>query len=62
MTRGDEVERVGELIANCKLGGVELYACLVDELTKIVNKHLNNAIDEPLPWAYAFAKPLKAVA
>jgi hypothetical protein len=28
-------------------------------LTRIVNGHLNSAIDELLPWVYAKAEPLK---
>jgi hypothetical protein len=30
--------------------------------SRIVNGHLNGAIDELLPWAYAKSEPLKAVA
>ena len=41
---------------------VEPYAYLADVLAKIVNGHLNSAIDEPLPWAYPKAKPLKDAA
>jgi hypothetical protein len=29
---------------------------------KIVNGHLSNQIDDLLPWAYAKAEPLRAVA
>ena len=50
------------LIESCKLNDVEPYAYLLHALTRIVNGHLNNAIDELLPWAYAKSEPLKAVA
>ena len=59
---GDNWAVIATLIENCKLNGVEPYAYLADVLTKIVNGHLNSAIDELLPWAYATAAPLKAVA
>ncbi len=59
---GDNWAVIATLIENCKLSGVEPHAYLADVLTKIVNGHLNSAIDELLPWAYATAEPLKAVA
>lgn len=59
---GDNWAVIATLIENCKLHGVEPHAYLVDVLTKIVNSHLNSAIDELLPWAYAAAEPLKPVA
>jgi transposase len=59
---GDNWAVVATLIENCKLSGVEPYAYLADVLTKIVNGHLNSAIDELLPWAYPNSKPLKDVA
>src|SRR5665213_3922112 len=59
---GDNWAVIATLIENCKLSDVEPYAYLTDVLTKIVNGHLNSAIDELLPWAYATAEPLKAVA
>jgi hypothetical protein len=31
-------------------------------LAKIVNGHLGSQIDDLLPWAYAKAEPLRAVA
>jgi hypothetical protein len=48
--------------ARGKLSGVEPHAYLADVLTKIVNGHLNSALDELLPWAFVAAEPLKAVA
>jgi transposase len=59
---GDNWAVIATLIENCKLTGVEPHAYLADVLTKIVNGHLNSAIDGLLPWAYASAEPLKAVA
>jgi transposase len=59
---GDNWAVIATLIENCKLSGVEPHAYLVDVLTKIVNGHRNSAIDELLPWTYAAAEPLKAVA
>ena len=59
---GDNWAVVASLIETCKLCGVDPYAYLADVLAKIVNGHPNNAIDDLLPWAYAKAEPLKAVA
>jgi len=59
---GDNWAVVATLIENCKLSGDEPHAYLADVLTKIVNGHLNSAVDELLPWAYAPAEPLRAVA
>lgn len=59
---GDNWAVVATLIENCKLSDVKSYAHLADVLREIVNGHLNSAIDELLPWAYATAEPLKAVA
>jgi hypothetical protein len=53
---------IATLAENCKLSGIEPHAYFVDALTRIVNSHLNSAIDELLPWAYAKSEPLKAVA
>ncbi|MBW8855138.1 MAG: IS66 family transposase, partial [Bradyrhizobium sp.] len=59
---GDNWAVIATLIENCKLNHVEPYAYLVDVLTRIVNGHLNSAIDELLPWTYARPESLKAVA
>jgi transposase len=59
---GDNWAVIATLVENCKISGVEPYAYLVDVLTRIVNGHLNSAIDQLLPWAYAKSEPLKAVA
>jgi hypothetical protein len=39
-------------IETCKLNGVEPYACLNDVLTRMVNGHPVNRLDELLPWAW----------
>ena len=59
---GDNWAVIATLIENCKLHGVNPHAYLADVLAKIINGHLNSAIDDLLPWAYANAEPLKAVA
>ena len=59
---GDNWAVIATLVENCKLYDVEPYAYFVDVLNRIVNGHLNSAIDQLLPWAYAKSEPLKAVA
>ena len=59
---GDNWAVIASLIETCKLNGVDPYAYLADVLARIVNGHPNSAIDDLLPWAYAKAEPLKAVA
>ena len=59
---GDNWAVIASLIECCKLNSVDPYAYLVDVLAKIVNGHLNSAIDDLLPWAYVASQPLKAVA
>ena len=59
---GDNWAVIASLIECCKLNSVDPYAYLVDVLAKIVNGHLNCAIDDLLPWAYVASQPLKAVA
>ena len=39
----------------CKLNGVEPYAYLRDALTRMVNGHSANRLDELLPWAWTAA-------
>ena len=53
---------IASLIECCKLNSVDPYAYLADVLAKIVNGHLNSAIDDLLPWAYVASQPFKAVA
>jgi transposase len=43
---------IASLIETCKLANVDPSAHLADIITKIVNGHLNNRIDELLPWSY----------
>jgi len=59
---GDHWAIVASLIETCKLGGIDPQTYLADVITKIVNGHPNNQIDELLPWAYAPADRLNAVA
>jgi transposase len=40
------------LIETCKLNGVEPYAYLHDVLTRMVDGHPINRLDELLPWAW----------
>ncbi len=53
---GEHWAIIASLIETCKLAGIDPQAYLTDVITKIVNRHKNNRIDELLPWAYA-AKP-----
>ncbi len=59
---GDNWAVIATLVENCKLNGVDPYGYLADVLAKIVDGHLNSAIDDLLPSAYAAPQPLKAVA
>lgn len=43
---------VCSLIETCKLNGIEPYAYLKDVLTRMVDGHLVNRLDELLPWAW----------
>jgi transposase len=53
---------IASLIETCKLNGVEPQAYLADVISRIVNGHPQNRLDELLPWAYQTAIGLKAVA
>jgi transposase len=46
---------VSTLIETCKLNGVEPYAYLSDVLTRMVEGHPVNRLDELLPWAWKSA-------
>jgi hypothetical protein len=59
---GDNWAVIASLIECCKLNSVDPYAYLADVLAKIVDGHLNSAIDDLLPWAYVASQPFKAVA
>ena len=43
---------VCSLVETCKLNGVEPYAYLRDVLTRMVDGHLVNRLDELLPWVW----------
>ncbi len=43
---------LASLIETSKLCGVEPLVYLTDVITKIVNGHQNNRLDELLPWAF----------
>jgi transposase len=59
---GEHWAVVASLIETCKLIGIDPHVYLADVITKIVNGHLNSKIDDLLPWAYATAPVLSAVA
>ena len=52
---------IASLIETCKLNDVEPLGYLTDVLTRIVNGHPNNDIDQLMPWAYQ-KQDLRAVA
>lgn len=43
---------VCSLVETCKLNGVEPYAYLTDVLTRMVDRHPVNRLDELLPWVW----------
>ena len=49
---GDRWAIVCSLIETCKLNGVEPYAYLRDVLTRMVDGHPINCLDELLPWTW----------
>jgi hypothetical protein len=49
---GDRWAIVCSLIETCKLNGVEPYAYLRDVLTRMVDGHPINRLDELLPWTW----------
>ncbi|WP_455566688.1 transposase domain-containing protein [Prosthecodimorpha hirschii] len=36
----------------CKLNGIDPLAYLTDAITRIINGHPNNRLDDLMPWAY----------
>jgi hypothetical protein len=48
-------------IGTCKLIGVEPHSYLADVITRIVNGHTQNRLDDLMPWAYPVT-PLQLVA
>jgi transposase len=59
---GEHWAIIASLIESCKLAAIDPDFYLADVITKIVNGHPNSQIDDLLPWAYAPAPALKAVA
>jgi hypothetical protein len=53
---------IASLIETCKLLAVEPHGYLVDVITRIVNGHPQNRLDDLMPWAYPAAQQLPAVA
>ncbi len=53
---------IASLIETCKLNEVEPFAYLADVITRIVQGHPQSRLDELLPWTYAAAPDLRAVA
>jgi transposase len=59
---GEHWAIIASLVETCKLCGVDPQAYLANVLSRIVTGHLNTHIDDLLPWAYATAPDLRAVA
>jgi len=59
---GEHWAIIASLVETCKLCGVDPQAYLADVLNRIVTGNLNTRVDDPLPWTYATAPDLKAVA
>jgi len=59
---GEHWAIIASLVETCKLCGVDPQAYLTDVLNRIATGHLNTRLDDLLPWAYATAPDLKAVA
>lgn len=58
----DHWATIASLIETCKLTDIDPQAYLADVITRIVNGHPQNRIDELLPWAYAQEPALRNVA
>jgi transposase len=59
---GEHWAIIASLIETCKLNAIEPQGYLTDVISRIANGHPNSRIDELLPWFYADAPVLKAVA
>ena len=59
---GEHWAVIASLIETCKLNAIDPQRYLTDVITKIVNGHPNNQIDDLLPWAYPANPPLSDVA
>lgn len=51
---------IASLVETCKLNSVDPQTYLADVLSRIVNGHPNNRIDDLMPWHYANTSMLKA--
>ena len=59
---GEHWAIIASLIETCKLNAIEPQSYLSDVISRIASGHPNSRIDELLPWFYADALALKAVA
>ena len=59
---GEHWAIIASLIETCKLNAIEPQGYLTDIISRIASGHSNSRIDELLPWFYADALALKAVA
>ena len=59
---GEHWAIIASLIETCKLNAIDPQGYLTDVISRIANGHPNSRIDELLPWFYAGALALKAVA
>jgi transposase len=53
---------IASLVETCKLNGIEPFFYLADVITRIVRGHPQSRLDELLPWTYAAAPDIRAVA
>lgn len=53
---------IASLVDTCKLNRIDPQAYLADVITRIVNGHPNNLIDDLMPWAYPAQLALSNVA
>ena len=54
--------RSASLVETCKLTAVDSRAYLADVITRIVNDHPQNRLDELVPWTYTAETVLRYVA
>lgn len=59
---GEHWAVIASLVETCKLIGIEPQAYLADVITRIVEGHRQQHLDDLLPWAYQSTPALKAVA
>jgi len=53
---------IASLIETCKLLAIEPLGYLADVITRIVNGHPQNRLDDLMPWAYPATQQLPAAA